>query len=176
MFSAIKINLFYYQLDAVQTANVKIPKFVQTGSAWMLAWQTTHVQATPSATPPTTSLPADVPPASRVTPMSTASEWSVASTRTAPRTRPALTTSAPTPASTITRVPHQPLAQSRTTWPSARVPLAGWATPWCPAHPSWSQTFSRTSPSVSLTEIVLMTPRVLRRSVPTPVTRCHRVT
>ena len=137
---------------------------------------TTHAPPTPSATPPTTSRPVGVPPASRVTPMSTASGWSAASTRTVPRTRPASTTSAPIPASTRTRVPHQPSARSRTTWPSARVPPAGWATPSCPAHPSWSLTWSRTSQSVSQTETVLMTPRVLRRSVPTPVTRCHLVT
>ena len=56
-------NLFSYQLDAVQTANVKTPKFVQTGSAWMLVWRTIHVQATPSATPPTTKPLADAHPA-----------------------------------------------------------------------------------------------------------------
>jgi len=57
--SLVTLRLAVYQLDAVQTVNVKIPKFVQTDSAWMLAWPTIHVQATPSATPPTTKPPAD---------------------------------------------------------------------------------------------------------------------
>jgi hypothetical protein len=61
--SLVTLRLAVYQLDAVQTANVKIPKFVQTASAWMLAWQTIHVQATPSATPQTTKPPADAHPA-----------------------------------------------------------------------------------------------------------------
>ncbi|MAD25760.1 MAG: hypothetical protein CMO44_16495 [Verrucomicrobiales bacterium] len=61
--SLVTLRLDVYQLDAVQTANVKIPKFVQTGSAWMLALQTIHVQATQSATPQTIKPPVDAHPA-----------------------------------------------------------------------------------------------------------------
>ena len=166
----------FVQSAAPLTPSAPSPRSALTETVLTPASLTTPAPPTPSATPPTTSQPVGVPLASRVTPMSTASGWSVASTRTAHRTRPASTTSAPTPASTRTRVPHQPRAQSRTTWPSARVPPAGLVTPWCPAHPSWSLTLSRESPSVSQMETVLMTPRVLRRGVPTPVTPCHRVT
>ena len=171
----MKLFLFV-QSAAPLTPSAPSPRSALTETVLTPASLTIPAPPTPSATPPTTSQPADVLLASRVTPMSTASEWSVGSTRTVPRTRPVSTTSAPTPASSTIHVPRQPRAQCRTTWPNARVHLAGWVTPWYPAHLNWSQTFSRTSPSVSQMETVLMTPRVLRRGVPTPVTLCHPVT
>ena len=169
------ISLFV-QLAAPLTQSAPSPRSALTETVLMPASLTIPAPPTLSATPPTTSQPADAPPAWRATPMSTASEWSVASTRTAPRTPPVSTTSAPTPASMRIRVLHQPRAQSRTTWPSARVPPAGWVTHWCPAHPSWSRTCQRMSPSVPQTETALMTPRASTRDAPTRVTRCPRVT
>ena len=150
-------SYFSLQLDAVLTVSVKIRKSAQTGSAWMPAWPTTHVPATPSATPPTTRRPAAAHPAWRATPTSTVSGLSAASTKTVQRILPV----SPPDVSTLVfmRIPvlHQPNVLLRTTTPSASVHLDGWAIPWCPANPRRLQMWQSQSQSVMWMVTVLMT-------------------
>ena len=166
----------FVQLAAAPTPNVPSQKCVLTEIVLMPVLLTTPVLPTPNATPPTTSQPVAVPRDCRVTPTSAVSEWSVASTKTVPRTRPASTTSVPIPVCMRTPAHPQPRAVSRTTWPSARVPQAGLATLWSDAHPSRSQTCRRQSRSVTPTQTAQMTQLASMRGVRTPVMPCHHAT
>ena len=143
------INLFSYQLDAVQTANVKTPKFVQTGSAWMLAWQTIHVQATPSATPPTTKPPADAHLAWKETHTLSAGGLSAESTRTALRTLPVSLPDVSTPVSTKILAHNTPPALFKTISPNASAHLGGLETLWSLALQRQSQLEHHLSPSAT---------------------------
>ena len=166
----------FVQLAAPPTLSVPSQRFVLTEIVLTPVSLTTHAPPTPSATPPTTSLPADVLLDWRAILTSTVSVWSAGSTRTVHRPLPVSTTSAPTRACTRTRVLPPPRAVSRTTTPSARVLQAGWAILWSPADPRKNLWFLIQIPNVSLTETVLMTLLASMSDVRTRVTPCHLAT
>ena len=127
----LTINLFYYQLaDAVQTVNVKVLKFVQTGNAWMLVWQTMNgnVEEIQSATQRTIKPFAAAYLAWKETHMLSARGLSAVSTRIALRTLYVAQPDVSTPVSTKILAYNTPSALSKTISPNASAHLGGLAT------------------------------------------------
>lgn len=151
------LHAYLFQLAAVLTANVKTQRSVQTGSAWTPAWQTTLVQATHSATRPTTKPPADVPRASKETPMSSVFVSSAESTRTALRILRVSKSAVSTRASMRTPAHHQQLALSPTTTPSVSARPAGSETRSSPVHLSRHRWYQSQSQSAMWTVTARMT-------------------